>query len=246
MSDDLLIEPLVLDPADFPPLPLEPGFTQLVNDSLGASATPADGFDPVLEDLIAIVDSLDSGLSLLAGADGGDLDTAFEEILALDPTDAGQHVVDLVAALTDEQGNVDNLGNLLGSSSAPTPPGGGGGSGGGGAGGGNSQDVCTGAQQFLDMGTRQLGSAAVDLTVQYFNRSTTATVTITGATITGGAPVWTQVKDTRLPIRVPPQGPAAINIGVNPVEAGTWYTMLTVTLTGAPSPITACLKLIVE
>ncbi len=128
MADSkLLIEPLVLDPSDFPPLPLEPGFTQLANDTLGNAATELDGFDSVFADAAAILDALDNALSELGGADGGTLDDTFEEILQFDPADAGGHVVEASAAIADAGTNVDKLGNQLAAASLPAPGGGGGG-----------------------------------------------------------------------------------------------------------------------
>src|SRR5258707_304701 len=84
-----LIELLVLDPADFPPLPLQPGFAQLVQDELGDVATPADGFDEVLAGAVGIVDALDAALGDL----GGGLLDAFAEADLVDPAAAGDNLV---------------------------------------------------------------------------------------------------------------------------------------------------------
>ncbi len=79
-----LIELLVLDPADFSPLPLQPGFAQLVQDELGDVATPADGFDDVLAEAVGIVDALAGALDSL----GGELLDAFAEADLVDPAAA--------------------------------------------------------------------------------------------------------------------------------------------------------------
>ncbi len=127
MSDKVLIQPLDLGDFDPSTYPSDPGFTDLVNQELSDSGTPADGFDGVWEDLVAIVDALEQGYVLLGGADGGDLDDTFAEILELDPTEAGEHVTLLSAAIPDVETHVDNLGNLLSGPPLPGPvPGGGG------------------------------------------------------------------------------------------------------------------------
>src|SRR5713101_7798223 len=109
MADsDLLIQPLTIDPADFPPLPLQPGFAQLVMDELGDVATPADGFDDVLAEAVGIVDALAGALDSL----GGELLDTFAE-------------ADLVAreaAVGAAGAAVNSLGVLITSSSGPTIP----------------------------------------------------------------------------------------------------------------------------
>src|SRR5712692_726655 len=141
MADsDLLIQPLTIEPADFPPLPLQPGFAQLVMDELGDVATPADGFDEVLAGAVGIVDALDAALGDL----GGELLDAFAEADLVDPAAAGDNLVAGQAAVVAAGAAVDGLGTIITSLSPPTPKpappgppgGGGGGGGGGGAGGG--------------------------------------------------------------------------------------------------------------
>ena len=106
----------------------DPGFEQLFNDAVGDAGTPADGFEDDLAIANSLLDSIDASLTALSGLDGGTLDDAFADIDALDPTDAGQHVIDLQAALPELQTNVDNLGTILGGPPLPGPvPGGGGG-----------------------------------------------------------------------------------------------------------------------
>lgn len=127
MSGDNLIDPLSPLITDDIQLPLQPDFSSLVSDSLGNSADPTDGFDQVLADLISIVDGLEGGLIALGGADGGDLDDTFVDILALDSDAPGVDVANLSAAIPDVQTNADNLGNLLTAVALPAPPTGGGG-----------------------------------------------------------------------------------------------------------------------
>ncbi len=117
-----LIELLVLDPADFPPLPLQPGFAQLVMDELGDVATPADGFDDVLAEAVGIVDALAGALDSL----GGELLDTFAEADLVDPAAAGDNLVAGEAAVGAAGAAVDSLGGLIASSSGPTaapPPG---------------------------------------------------------------------------------------------------------------------------
>ncbi len=131
MADSsVLIEPLVLDPADFPPLPLQPGFAQLVQDELGTAGTPDDGFDAVFTEVVGIVDALDAALGGLAN----DLLDAFAEADLVDPAAASDNLVAGTAAVSASSSLVDNLGTLITIASTPTapptppsaPPGGGG------------------------------------------------------------------------------------------------------------------------
>ena len=120
MADsDLLIQPLTIEPADFPPLPLQPGFAQLVMDELGDVATPADGFDDVLAEAVGIVDALAGALDSL----GGELLDAFAEADLVDPAAAGDNLVAGSAAVGAAGAAVDTLGTLLTTSTSPTAPG---------------------------------------------------------------------------------------------------------------------------
>jgi len=120
MADsDLLIQPLTIDPADFPPLPLQPGFAQLVQDELGDVATPGDGFDEVLTEALGIVDALAGALDSL----GGELLDAFAEADLVDPAAAGDNLVAGQAAVDAAGTAVAGLGTLITSSSvAPGAP----------------------------------------------------------------------------------------------------------------------------
>src|SRR5260370_30692907 len=114
-----LIELLVLDPAAFPPLPLQPGFAQLVQDELGDVAGPADGFDDVTAELVGIVDALAGELDSL----GGELLDAFAEADLVDPAAAGENLVAGEATVVAAGTAVDGLGTLITSSSvAPGGP----------------------------------------------------------------------------------------------------------------------------
>src|SRR6266851_427144 len=126
MADsNLLIQQLELDPADFPPLPLQPGFAQLVTDTLGNVATPTDGFDDVMGEAIAIVDALDTALGALAL----DLLSAFAEADTIDALPVSGTVIAFTASLAPSSAAVDDLGTLLGTATPPSPTGGGGGGG---------------------------------------------------------------------------------------------------------------------
>lgn len=128
MSGDNLIDPLFPLITDDLSLPLQPDFTSLVSDTLGNLGDPTDGFDQVLSDLVSIVDSLEGGLATLGGADGGDLDDTFADILALDTDSPGADVANLTTALPEAQTENDALGNLLAGPPLPGPvPGGAGG-----------------------------------------------------------------------------------------------------------------------
>ncbi len=122
MAAKVLIQPLDLSNFDPSTYPSDPGFADLVTQELGDSGTLSDGFDTVWEDLVAIVDALEEGMILLGGADGGDLDDTFADILTVDPTEAGDHVAQLSAAIPDVEGHVDNLGSPLTAASPPAPP----------------------------------------------------------------------------------------------------------------------------
>lgn len=118
MAGTLLIQPLVLDPADFPPLPLQPGFAQLVSDELGTAATSADGFDDVFAEAVGIVDALAGALDSL----GNELLATFADADLVDPTAATDNLVAGAAAVGASSTAVDALGTLLTTSSAPTAP----------------------------------------------------------------------------------------------------------------------------
>jgi hypothetical protein len=122
MAERLLIYPL--DLADFTPpdLPTQTEFTDLVNQELGDSASAADGFDQVLQDLSDIIDSLEGGLVLLGGADGGDLDDTFIEALEIDPGLPGANLAAGAALVPAGDAIITDLGNLLTSVTLPPPP----------------------------------------------------------------------------------------------------------------------------
>ena len=117
-NGDLLIQPLEIDPADFPPLPLQPGFSQLVSDELGNAATPTDGFDEVFAEVVAIVDALDSALGTL----GDELLAAFGEADTIDAAPVSATADSFTASLGPSDTAVNNLGALLGAAVPATPP----------------------------------------------------------------------------------------------------------------------------
>lgn len=127
MAPTRIIQPL--DLADFAVTPetTNPGFADLVNSEVGDAASPLDGFDDVFAELSALVDALDSGLALLAGADGGTLDDTFADILPLDDAPVAQTLADVTAALPDIDAAANDLDELIGTTPETTPPAGGGG-----------------------------------------------------------------------------------------------------------------------
>lgn len=123
MSKARLIEPLVLPPDEFPPLPLDPGFAQLVQDDLGNVVTATDGFDAIVAEAIGIVDAIDGGLDAL----GGGLLEAFAEADLIDAKPVGDTVAGFTASLDPTSSAVDDLGTLLaGASGKSGGPGAGG------------------------------------------------------------------------------------------------------------------------
>ena len=122
MSQGRAIDPLPLE--DFPTEQdvSDPGFEQLFGDLVGIAGTDADGFDDDVAIANSLLDSLDGALGLLGGQDGGTLDDAFAEMDALDPQPAGDDVNNLVTALPDFHGNIDNLGTLITGAALPAPP----------------------------------------------------------------------------------------------------------------------------
>lgn len=113
-----LIEPLVLNPAEFPPLPLKPGFAQLVADELGNAATPADGFDTVFSDLLAVMDTLDA----VATALGADLVNAFTEADLIDPGPVAATAAGFTSSLVAPTAAVSALGTQLAGVKPAQPP----------------------------------------------------------------------------------------------------------------------------
>lgn len=122
MSGDRAIDPLPLDNFPQESDTQDPGFEQLFADLTGNAATDADGFDADVQIASSLLDSLQASLDSLAGQTGGTLDDTFAEMDALDPTPAGDDVVNLSAAIPDLSTNVDNLGNLIAGATLPAPP----------------------------------------------------------------------------------------------------------------------------
>jgi hypothetical protein len=234
VADKVLIQPL--DLADFDPstYPSDPGFADLVNQELTDSGTPADGFDGVWEDLVAIVDALEEGMILLGGADGGDLDDTFAEILELDPTEAGDHVALLSAAIPDVQTNVDNLGTLLGGPPLPGPV----------TGGGGTRPATCGS---LDMGSHLFQVAGnvnfVTVTVGLTNNQSKA-LTVKGTTWTPAQTFGFRVIPDIAGSVIQPGATLPINIVAGNGGVGTTRATLTVNTDGPdPQP---CLNVTAE
>ena len=111
----------LLDPGDFIPAQdnANPGFTQLVTDTLGDGATPADGFDQVYADANAIVDAVDAGLGLL----DGEYEGTFSDAGAVDPQPFADTATNLQASLAPADAAFGDLGNLIpGGPPAPDSP----------------------------------------------------------------------------------------------------------------------------
>lgn len=125
MAPTRIIQPLDLADLAVTPDTTNPGFADLVTSEVGDAASPLDGFDDVFAELSALVDALDSGLALLAGADGGTLDDTFADILPLDDAPVAQTLADVTAALPDIDAAANDLDALV--ASVTTPPAGGGG-----------------------------------------------------------------------------------------------------------------------
>lgn len=111
----------LLDPGDFIPAEdnANPGFTQLVTDTLGEGATPADGFDQVYADAQSIADAVDAGLGLL----DGEYEGAFSDAGAVDPQPFADTAANVHASLAPADAAFADLGNLIpGGAPAPDSP----------------------------------------------------------------------------------------------------------------------------
>lgn len=97
MSGKVFIDPL--DLADFNPTGTgtDPGFTQLVQDTLGASGTDADGFDAAVGELFGLIDALDGATAAL----DADLDALLAIGNNTDPGQLDQHMTDYVGTEAD-------------------------------------------------------------------------------------------------------------------------------------------------
>lgn len=111
-----LIQPL--DLSQFQPAfqNTDPGFTQLVNDTLDDLATPADGFDEVMSEAIGLLDGLDAALGILEG----DFSTLFDEAQQIDPQPYTDTATALGTSTDAMNGAVDALGDQV-SRLAPQP-----------------------------------------------------------------------------------------------------------------------------
>jgi hypothetical protein len=218
-NGDLLIQPLEIDPSDFPPLPLQPGFTQLVSDELGNAATPTDGFDDVFAEVVAIVDALDSALGTLEG----ELLRAFVEADTVDARPVSATADHFAASLAPTDAAVNNLGTLLGAAAAPTPPSGGG-DGGGGTGAGNTFD-------FVAVGP--IGrSCTYDLT---YTNNTNQTDTVQRFTLENDVPGTFALKWT-LPVTLAVGESADVKVVVTATTPGKRTAKLSLYTAISPDP----------
>jgi hypothetical protein len=216
-NGDLLIAPLVLDPADFPPLPLQPGFSQLVNDELGNAATPTDGFDEVFAEVVAIVDALDSALGTLAG----ELLDAFGEADTIDAQPVSVTADSFTASLAPSDTAVGNLGTLLGAAAAPTPP----------------APACDISLQAPDTAE---GATPVNYALTLRN-GTAAALNVTNAVFTPAIGSAAALSATvPVPQTLAPGADLQGHITVTPTTQGTFTGTLTLTVAGAARDTRAC------
>jgi hypothetical protein len=218
MADsDVLIQPLVLDPADFPPLPLQPGFLELVSDELRDSATPADGFDDVVGELIAIVDALDAGLLALNPT----LGDTFAEADTIDAQPVSDTVDGFGPALDPTSSAVDDLGTLLSSVAAPAPPAGGG----------------APSVTIINLGQFSPGQGVLQFPITYTNKGAAA-VTVKGITFTplttSADPTAWQFPALTFPIVVQPGASTQFTVGVDSTVEGQDFAEMVVDADATP------------
>ena len=115
-----------------------------MQDELGNAGTNTDGFDTVFDDALSLLDSLDTALTSLAGADGGTLDDTFADALALDADAVAELAAQVGDALPGIDKTTNDLGDVITAATTPPPPSGGGGGGGGSGGGGGQGGPPTG------------------------------------------------------------------------------------------------------
>lgn len=106
-----LVQPL--DPADFdqPGSLPDPGFTQLVKDTLGDAGTPADGFDGIITEVFGLIDALDAA--------SAEQDAVLDALLTQQqPLDVGP----LDTTIQNYMGTFDTGNSILASAAGATPP----------------------------------------------------------------------------------------------------------------------------
>lgn len=246
MSTTLLIQPLLLDPADFPPLPLSPGFAQLVSGELDGQGLPTDGFDTVVGEVIAIVDALDVAL----GGLGLDLLDAFTEADAIDAQPVGDTAAGFAGSLAASDAAVGDLGTLLAGATSPAPAGGGGGAAGGAGGGGTAggmvgfgAQAANGCEAVLDYGGVLKGAALPDASIQFRNGSDKPVSIGHSIQPTNLRTVFQVSGFPSSPL--PPGGSGTFTISAAAIFAGDYNARLVVTTDEATSPHQVCLHLAV-
>lgn len=230
-----LVQPL--DPADFdlPGSLPDPGFTQLVNDTLGDLGTSADGVDQDITDVLGIIDlfgqaldendnALDAVLTALAAADTTPADNAFSNYTATFAT--GDSFVASADALA-----VPQLGPLeqdwFSPSSVPVAPP-------TGSGVQVPGQITVGDSAFVFKVTRSfdLFAGGTVQSVDLLN----ANAVITGATLISTSAVYTKIPPGG--VSPAPFQDAVIGVNVNPVQAGAFEVFIRVNLTkGLPGGV---------
>jgi len=89
-----------------------------VSDELGDSATPADGFDDVVGEVIGIIAALDAALTALNPT----LGDTFAEADTIDAQPVSDTVDGFLPAVAPSDSAVNDLGTLLSVGAAPAPP----------------------------------------------------------------------------------------------------------------------------
>lgn len=239
MADsNLLIQPLELDPADFPPLPLQPGFLQLVTDELGDTATPADGFDDIVSEVIAIVDALEAGLLALNPT----LEDTFAEADTIDAQPVSDTVDSFLPAVAVSSTVVDDLGVLLAGAATPTPPtptppaptp----------ASGGGIGPVAP-CDESITFSAAVAGAAPVDYGLSFVNQ-TNVPVHVSSITLQQGSPAVFSIKAS-VPADIPALGALNFSVTVAAPQAGTFNALLTIISTQGTGRAVACISVTVS
>lgn len=215
-TSTLVIQPIVLDPADFPPLPLQPGFLDLVNQTLGFAATPLDGIDQLIGELIDITEGLDAALQSM----DADLTDTFLEAFTIDPTPVAGTLVGYGGALPASDAAVNDLGTLLSGAALGTPP--------------------APCDLNVALPDTVLGGAPASYTLGIHN-GTAAAITINAVTFRTPSPDILAVS-VPAPQTVLPPGEIAGSITVTPARSGDFTATLELTVAGATRNTVICYR----
>lgn len=235
-----LVQPL--DPANFdlPGSLPDPGFTQLVNDTLGDLGTPADGVDQAITDVLGLVDqlgqaldasdnALDDALTALAAADTHPASDSFTGYL--ETFSAGNTLINGANALA-----VPVIGPLRQSWLSPgavpvAPP--------VGSGVQVPGQITVGDAPFVFKVTRSIviGQGGSVQSIDLLN----ANSVITAAHLLSTSAVYNKVPPNGVsPV---PTVDAVIGIDVHPVQAGTFEVFIRV---NGPQPLPAAVQIAVD